>query len=195
LTGGFLIFFGKFYDFLKYCIIFVLFKALDRMTYSQSDIDVIYKGLLNDLYNHGRRFTNDGGLVMDSIHDLFENLLLRKDLSDIRNIKVYLLHSLKNRILKEVALKSYECNHETSNIEHHDSSFEEFFIEKEEKDLFKARLIKAFNSLSAFQKEIIRLFFIEMRSYNEISQMMNIGYHQVKNTLHRALTKLRRELC
>jgi RNA polymerase sigma-70 factor (ECF subfamily) len=65
-------------------------------------IGSLYDKYVDELFRYGIQFTADKSKVMDCIHDLFLNLFkYRKNLAHTKNIKYYLLRSLKNEILKK----------------------------------------------------------------------------------------------
>ena len=76
----------------------------------------IYKVYIQMLFRYGHNFTSDTELIKDCIQDVFTGLYKnRKQLITPKNIKVYLLVSLKNSLInalyREDRYTSY--NHET----------------------------------------------------------------------------------
>ena len=76
----------------------------------------IYKVYIQMLFRYGHSFTSDTELIKDCIQDVFTGLYKnRKQLITPKNIKVYLLVSLKNSLInalyREDRYTSY--NHET----------------------------------------------------------------------------------
>ena len=165
---------------------------MERKTHSLS---VIYKELLPLLFRYGSKFTGNSEIVEDSVHDLFEKLCKKEDLSNIHNIKYYLLRSFKNILLDNLARRIPTDNiDEVSHNHLQEKSAEDHFIEAEEIQQFNANIEKTLECLSRRQKELIYLYFIEQRSYDEICQMLGINYRTAQNTMHRALTTLRKKL-
>ena len=65
------------------------------------NIETIYKLHVDDLYSYGIHLGFDGSLVMDAIHNVFQKILLNKNLNYTTNTKAYLLKSLRNELFDE----------------------------------------------------------------------------------------------
>jgi RNA polymerase sigma factor (sigma-70 family) len=154
----------------------------------------IYVEMLNGLIKYGSKFTADSELVKDCIHDVFLNLFENKNISTIHNIKFYILRSFRNRLSDELSKKQMESLNETTENLQTEQSIEEIMITKEEEKGIETCLEQSFNCLTQRQKELIRLYYIEQRSYDEICRSLKISYQTAQNAMHTALTRLRKEL-
>lgn len=47
------------------------------------------------------------------------------------------------------------------------------------------------NNLSPRQQQIIHLFYIEQRKYDDICKIMGINYQSVRNLMHRSMSRLK----
>src|SRR3954469_24166231 len=75
-------------------IIWQSLKAGDRNSFGQ-----IYQLHFKSLYEYGMRLLNNSDLVKDYIHDLFVKIWLNKsNLGEVKNVKSYLLISLRGAI-------------------------------------------------------------------------------------------------
>ena len=157
-------------------------------------LSIKYKELIHGLYLYGRKFTRDGELVKDCIHDVFLRLLEKKDISDIHNINSYIRQSLRNKLMNELSRIPLENICETSYSYLHENSTEEYLIEKEEIRMFETNFEQALNSLTEKQKLLIRLYYLEQQSYDEICQSEGICYQTAKNTISQALNRLRKKM-
>ena len=159
-------------------------------------MSAIYEEQVDGLYFYGCKFTNDRELIKDCIHDVFVKLYEKEDLSSIQNMKFYLLRSLKNKLIYESIKKSTkEVYNATFSYSQEPSSDYRFdFIEDDETKQLKFYVEKAFENLTNKQKEAVYLYYIEELSYDEIGQMLNMNRQSVKNTVHRALLRLRERL-
>jgi RNA polymerase sigma factor (sigma-70 family) len=48
-----------------------------------------------------------------------------------------------------------------------------------------------FGKLSPRQRQIVNLYYIEHRKYEEICRIMGINYQSVRNLMHRSISRLR----
>ena len=62
-------------------------------------------------------------------------------------------------------------------------------IEEEQKK--NSTLTEYVKCLSPRQQQIIKLYYIEQRKYDDICQIMGINYQSVRNLMHRSLLRLR----
>jgi len=160
----------------------------------ENQLSDIYVNMLSELSTYGHKFTDDGELVKDCIHDVFLKLLENKDISAIHNIKFYILRSLKNRLMDELSRKPLQHVCESSYCHLYTKSCEDHVIAKEEIQRIKSGLEKSLNCLTRRQKELIRLYYIEQRSYKDICEILHITYQAAQNTIHKALTRLRKNI-
>ena len=54
------------------------------------------------------------------------------------------------------------------------------------------KLMKNIAKLSPRQQQIIHLYYIEQRKYDEICDIMGINYQSVRNLMHRSISSLRK---
>ena len=113
--------------------------------------------------------------------DVFLYILQKRNtIKKVKNVKAYLLTSLRNRIsayAKANKIKSVELPNELK-IE----TTENYFV-----DIIHQLL----NKLSPREQEIIRLRYFEELNNKEISKTLNIEYQTVRNTLANAIKKMR----
>jgi RNA polymerase sigma factor (sigma-70 family) len=50
---------------------------------------------------------------------------------------------------------------------------------------------KYFEKLSPRQRQIINLYYLEHRKYDDICRIMGINYQSVRNLMHRSISRLR----
>jgi RNA polymerase sigma factor (sigma-70 family) len=106
-----------------------------------------------------------------------------------------LLKGLRNQILNVLELK--HNSNPTINIEDTlliEYSPEDYYIDNQQEEITRARVVKAINQLPEKQKEVIYLHFFENLSYNEIAGIMKINIQSVKNNAQRAYSDLRQFL-
>lgn len=158
---------------------------------------LIYLLHSNELFDYGCRFTVDRDLVKDCIQDVFCMLTrTRNHLSETDNIRLYLLKSLKRKIIFEIK-KSHlqpqlqddmEYKFSIGRIENIDNQFNDIENDK------KQQLTNALFFLTEQQKEAIYLRYNLGLNYEEISYILNINYQSSRALIHRAIEKARQIL-
>lgn len=72
------------------------------------------------------------------------------------------------------------------------AEYEEYYHEKMEKQQeLTDNVEKYFEKLSPRQRQIINLYYIEQRKYEDICRIMGINYQSVRNLMHRSISRLR----
>ena len=158
-------------------------------------IGSLYDRYVDELFSYGIQFTVDKSEVMDRIHDLFLNLYkYRKNLVETKNVKYYLLRSLKNEILKKpksnIVLNSLAFNENTHDKDFY-TSIEDDLIAEEIVDDSVFQLNKALNSLTKKQRHVLFLRFNEEKKYTEIAEILGVSVETSRTIIYRAVKKLR----
>ena len=157
-------------------------------------LSLIFLHHANALFDYGCRFTVDQDFVKDCIQEVFCTLIrTRKNLSETDNVRLYLLKSLKRRIIRDLK----NAGNKPRSLDDQDYSFDLRFSENlddqlNELDEEKLHLIaEAMQSLTARQKEAIYLRFNRGLEYEEISFLLSLNYQSSRALIHRAIEKLR----
>ena len=155
----------------------------------------LYDKTIDDLFEFGSKFTTDREMIKDCIQDVFVKLYTKKDeLVSVSNIESYLYVSLRNRINDEFRRNTHICENEI-NENNVKSIYEDsvaYDMENLEESQKKTNKLKEFvGCLSPRQRQIIQLYYIEQRKYDDICRIMGINYQSVRNLMHRSLLKLR----
>ena len=133
----------------------------------------IYKVYIQMLFRYGHSFTSDTELIKDCIQDVFTGLYKnRKQLITPKNIKVYLLVSLKNSLINALTV-------------------EEQYVTDELYTNQQRKIQEILNVLTPRQKEIIYYRYIQELSFDEICIMMDMNYQSAQNLIQRSLKKIR----
>ncbi|WP_103070503.1 RNA polymerase sigma factor [Aquimarina sediminis] len=157
----------------------------------------LYDEYVDILYEFGIQYTNDKDYVQDCIHDLFLDIYkYRRKLSDIDNVKYYLLRSLKRKINRKFKSKHkiFSTEDKNNEIKSESMSVEESIIQSEYSSEISAKLSIALTSLSKKQRKGLSLKFDEKKSYEEISAILGISIESVRTLIYRAVKKLRNEI-
>ena len=158
------------------------------------DFADLYDTHIDNLFAFGSRFTTDRELLKDYIHDVFVKFFAKREkLVNVGNIERYLYTSLRNRINDEFRKNIHLCDNEINdnsirmlaeNEQHHNERMEQ-------QRALTASVVKSFEKLSPRQQQIIHLYFIEQRKYDDICRIMGIKYQSVRNLVHRSISRLR----
>lgn len=166
------------------------FKTGSRAAYEQ-----VIRDYYQDLYRYGLRLVDHPDFVKDCIHDLFVHIWERRShLGETDDIRLYLLKSLRNRILKEISKESKL----TGLSESIESAMPPISSREEEVMLCdtllytRKRVRNVLQELTPRQREIVHLRFFEGLSNERIAQIMNISKPAVANLVHGTLKTLRR---
>lgn len=159
-----------------------------------TDFSQLYNKHIDQLFAFGSRFTSNREMLKDCIQDVFVKLYTRKDyLGPIDNIDNYLFISLRNRIHDEFRKNSKMTEDEVNDTNMQAvADYEEYCHEKMEKQQqLTDNVEKYFEKLSPRQRQIINLYYIEQRKYEDICRIMGINYQSVRNLMHRSISRLR----
>lgn len=156
--------------------------------------NIHYLGLMN----YGIKLTGNRNLANESITQVLLRLWdNRSRLPEVENVRSYLLTCLRNEMLAE--LKS-ESNRLTKNqllkftSESCEASYEEYLIAIQSNREMKERLFRAFDKLTAREKELLKMKFFEDLDYDEIASRCRITKRTAYNIIHAAVKTLKAEL-
>jgi len=158
------------------------------------DFSSLYDQHIDGLFAFGSRFMKDRETLKDCIHDVFVKLYTRKErLNTIHNIESYLYISLRNRINDEFRRNTKICDSEITDasmqlIAENDEYYRE---QMEHRQSLTDTAREFFVKLSPRQRQIINLYYLEHRKYDDICRIMGINYQSVRNLMHRSISRLR----
>ncbi len=154
---------------------------------------LLMKWYYRDLYNYGLRISKDEGLTEDCIQDLFVELWTKRErLADVQAVKPYLLKSLRRRIARKnkapfLADIDLLAEYQTQVVFSH----EEFLIDEQSAQEWKIKLVRALNTLSPRQREIVYLKFYETLTYEQIAGVMSLAIPTLYDLLSKEVKKLK----
>ncbi|MDR7130298.1 RNA polymerase sigma-70 factor (ECF subfamily) [Algoriphagus sp. 4150] len=168
---------------------------LDFLQGSENALSKLFERYSHKLFNYGKQFTHDTGLINDAIQDVFYQLVRNKHkLGIAQSVKHYLFSCFRRRLLR--LLKQHKklvldenCGlsgrFQLSVTPDYHWINTKFTIDQ------KQLLENACNQLPVRQREILALYFFEGLSYAEIADVME--FSQVKSArklLYRSLDGL-----
>lgn len=169
--------------------IWYLFVEGDTKAFS-----TLFKTYYHQLHNYGLRISSDRRITEDCLQSFFIYLYNhRNQFGAVQQVRSYLFVSFRRAIFKSMKQeRRYIKNEELLKPE---SSFEfspeELNIKQEFARIQTAALASLLNKLSVRQREVIYLKYYSGLKTNEITEVMDISYQSVQNTLQKAFTKLR----
>ncbi len=160
---------------------------------SSEAFSLLYSTYFSVLQTYGKRLGADSMVVQDAIHDLFLDLWrMRENLSDSVSIQFYLCRCLRRRlhIHAKMLLPVLE---ESPDWQLYTECFESTLIREEAMNdacLFVGRMLEL---LSRREKEVVLLKYYHNNSVREVALLLSIKEQTVRNLMHRALLKLRKQ--
>lgn len=149
----------------------------------------------DDLYRYGLKLAQgDADAAKDAIQEVFVELWARREaLADVQFVKSYLLTALRRNLYRQYRLVLREQT-ETDGFAPEDGvvfSVEDLLVAQLGEEERRQKLLNALNQLTKRQREAVYLKFYEELSYEQIADVMGIGFQPVYNLIHQALKGLR----
>jgi RNA polymerase sigma factor (sigma-70 family) len=157
----------------------------------------IYYQHIQILFRYGKKFSNDDGLIKDTIQDLFFDLIrTRRKLGETDNIKFYLFKSFRRKLVSNIKKTklTFVLTDEKLPEAKIEYSVEQKLIEKEELTQKEEIMRKALTKLSHRQREILFYRFTCDFEYNQICEIMQMNYDSARKQVFRALKALKEVL-
>lgn len=160
---------------------------------NKSALSYVYFQYFQSMFQYGIKFKDDPEFIKDCIQDVFFKLIQAGEkLSPTENIRFYLFKALKNTIYKELDKSKKNIFVELHPLKF-DATFslEEELAEKENTTEREIALLKALNSLSERQREIIYLRYECGMEYDQICEIMQLKNDSARKLLYRTIKSLR----
>ena len=153
----------------------------------------IYKLYAQDMYSYGMLFTTNSELVKDSLHDVFIKIHRnRKKLSQVDNIRLYLLKAMKNYLFDVFDKKKELFHNDTIEpVFSPEYTIEDKIIRQEELHYQSRKIRQMLESLTPRQKEVLYYRYMKNLTYDEIGEIMQMNYQSILNLIQRSIKKLR----
>ncbi|MDD4192832.1 MAG: sigma-70 family RNA polymerase sigma factor [Mangrovibacterium sp.] len=155
----------------------------------------IFRRYFSDLFAYGLKILASDDVVKDHIQELFVRLWEKRSrLGMVRNVKVYLLISLKNDLLQSMRNKRRDRLDPAVAGSQFAISFEDLLIEKEQAAELAQKVASCLGTLTARQREVVYLRFYHNLDFPQLAEVMEMNVQSVRNLLFRTLEKLRKEV-
>lgn len=158
---------------------------------------LIYRSYFSKLYDYGKRFTEDNGMIEDAIQLLFTQLWKnRKNLNPTASVQNYLYKSFRRKIVRIMQQKEKRMEGPLlENYERETTQSPEWqLIQDQDVQQVNGQLQSAFAQLPKRQREAIYLKYYERLSCEEVALIMDIEVHVVYNLVYKGLKKLKKIL-
>jgi len=166
-----------------------LFLNGDKASFSE-----LFLAYHDDLYRYGIKLSRDPETVNDCIQNLFLRLWKnRNKLKPVRDIKPYLLRSLRNHIIDilELEKQTIPINKEAEELSSIEFNAEDFIISNQNEKETQEKIIQLLNQLPHRQRHAIYLRYFEEMEFENIAQVMNMNVQSVRNSICRGLQAMR----
>ena len=153
----------------------------------------IYKLYAQDMYSYGMLFTTNSELVKDCLHDVFIKIHRnRKKLSQVDNIRLYLLKAMKNYLFDVFDKKKELFHNDTIEpVFSPEYTIEDKIIRQEELHYQSRKIRQMLETLTPRQKEVLYYRYMKNLTYDEIGEIMQMNYQSILNLIQRSIKKLR----
>ena len=148
------------------------------------------------LFNYGITINTDREVVKDALQDVFMNLWeKRNNLSDVQAVTVYLIRTVRNKLIQIFRNKNWQDGDWDDFIEPANEEFMEAdMIRMEILTEQEQRIKLAIQDLPKRQREVLFLKFYEGLETDAITELLDINRQSVANLLHRATQSLKQKL-
>lgn len=150
------------------------------------------------LFRFGLRMIPDGSIAMECINELFTEVWNRRErLPEVEQVSGYLFVIFKRKLSRRVSRRQPVLSlpeEDMLSFPHNDSSYEDLLIAMQSEEERKMKVRMALGKLTGRQKELIRLRYYDDLSLEEISEKLQISLRTIYNTMHTAISTLRKEL-
>lgn len=170
----------------------------EMMSGDQEAFDQIYTDHVDHLIRYGQSFTQDAGIIDDSVQELFCRIWQKRErLRQTDNIRYYLIAAFRKELLK--GIKKAKRNSLIGKFFPESSigfsaSLEATLIQEESRTEQLINLGQGFEKLSSRQKEIVYLKYYNEMSFDEIGEIMELDKKAVYNAMSKAMMVLRKEV-
>jgi RNA polymerase sigma factor (sigma-70 family) len=150
----------------------------------------LYQRYMELVYGVCLKYLKDSESSRDSVMQIFEELVVKLKKHDVENFKSWLYQVAKNHCLMQLRtpknLKTVELP--TSLMQNEENVHLNGVLEKEEN--FK-KLEQCLGELSDEQRQMIKLFYLEGKCYNELVEITGHEWNQVRSLIQNGRRNLK----
>ena len=164
--------------------------ALYKESGDMAILGELYQRYMELVYGVCLKYYKDAETAKDSVMQIFEELVPKLRKHEVENFKPWLHQVAKNHCLMQLRtpknMKTVEFKYEL--VQSEDNVHLNGVLEKEEN--FR-KLEYCLGTLTSEQKETIKLFYLEGKSYNEIVDITGIEWNQVRSLIQNGRRNLK----
>lgn len=159
-----------------------------------NDIEAIYKAYVDDLFSYAVYLGFGRSAAMDAVQEVFCKLCANdRLLTNVVNIKFYLLRSLKNTLLNYAKNKNQQTVAFGSSMAGMEDAWEQKIIDIEDQDLLQKKVEAMLEGLTTKQHEVIYLRYVLGLDYDKISKILRISPVSCRKLVHKSIQTLRKK--
>lgn len=161
---------------------------------SKQAFSEIFLAYHDDLFRYGTRLIRDQETVNDCIQNLFLKIWKnRENLCLVKDIKPYLLRSLRNHIIDilELRRKDLAIDHDIEEYFTVEFTYEDFLTDDQPEKEREEEVIRLLNQLTPHQRHAIYLRYFEDQEFENIAMIMNMNVQSVRNLISRGMLAMR----
>jgi RNA polymerase sigma-70 factor (ECF subfamily) len=154
-----------------------------------SAFDQVFRHFFAPLAFYAFRLINDKEIAEDMVQDCFVDLWNRRHrLSHIGSIRSYLFRSVHNKVVSYIRKNKKRFGYHGEDAVA--PAIDTLIVEAE----VMAEILRQVNNLPGRMQEVLRLYYLEQKSYEEISDIIGISPETVRSHRYRAIQLLRKTI-
>lgn len=151
---------------------------------------VLYQRYLDLLFGVCLKYLEDRELAKDAVMEIFEELAAKLPRHEVSNFKGWLYTLAKNRCLMQLR-SSNRIRVRSFDPELMQTAEELHLNDKMEKEAQLDQLSDCIDTLSADQKTVVSLFYLENKCYKEIETITGFDWNKVRSLIQNGRRNLR----
>ncbi len=160
-----------------------------RNTRDTSYLSQLFIPYVDMIYGLGLKYFKNADDAKDLVNDIY--LVLGKKIIShrIQNFKPWLYTVVKNHCIENLRKRGRKIKKEDEATFMYYEGL--FHLDNEESEKKNEILEKCIDKLKVDQKNSIKLFYFEKKSYEEISEMLNLSWGQIRSSIQNARRNLK----
>ncbi len=157
-------------------------------TMSVLDYEKLFKRYYEQLYYHAHAIVHDDDIAKDTVSEVFINVWRLRDTIDSSTVLSYLYSSVRNRCLNQLKL----CNRHVPLVEEALAEMENY--NETDWHEYEARIAHLRAELARQPERVRRVLYLrfyELKSNQEVADMLGITVDGVKKIIQRAFAQMR----
>lgn len=160
------------------------------------DFEAIYRKHYQQLFSFGYHLCANKEMTKDAIQEVFLIMWERRDkIGEIDHLPAYLRKVTHRQVIKRIKeANKFNKHDDDRNLEIPTASYEELVIGLETEADQRQLLQRALETLSATEKEMLRLKYFKALNYDQIAERTGKSKQTIYNQVFKAIGKLKKVL-